>query len=159
MRSIQGVVLHPRTKRFIVSRLPLVFVYVTKLICNNVRNVPLNNVTAIVTLFLFLILLCHFVYLHQVYCQINGRRLIYRQKLFYHEISCVRLCHVISFRRRRDLLRRLYNLGAIIVLSASQGDPGLSLVNVQHKGSVITVVHRHIRVGGQGGKVCRVAGR
>lgn len=148
----------PRTVRFIVGRLPLLLLYPVKLVCTNVSKLPLARLVLTLALVLSLVLLCHFVCLGQVACDIKGRRFIFRCNMFRHGISCLRLCHVISFGRRRAFVRRLYKLGAIDVCSKSEAAPHLSVVNIGGKYRCISLVHRQMRCGGEEGNVCRVAG-
>lgn len=68
----------------------------------------------------------------------------------------MRLCHIISCRRRRGLLRLLFNVGAIFILDHSQAGNYLGVIKVSTDGSVIKRVQEEMRCGRGEGNVCRV---
>lgn len=154
----KALIVQPHSVRFTVSRLPLLLLYLTKCNYTKVRGLVNDNVLLEISILYDLCLLCQFVCLHHARCLVDDRRVVCQRNIFDQDYSCVRLCHIISFERRHDFLRRLAKLGAIDICSKSHVAPGLSVCNIRCQAGLINRVHRQIRAGGRQGNVCRVAG-
>lgn len=126
--------------------------------CTNVSSTILSALVFILSLLLSLYLTCRLICLYEVQCVVDGRRLIFRRNIFRQRMSCLRLCHIISFGRDRAFVRRLFQLGAIDVCSKSEAAPELSVVKMPVGRRLIAAVEGQMRADGHEEDVCRVAG-
>lgn len=96
IQDVRNIILRPHAGQFVIDELPLICICMTGMVYGGMEGMPLGSMAAVIALFLFLVLLYHFIYLRRIRYRVGEEQLVSEHGIFIRRVDYMELYRIVS---------------------------------------------------------------